>query len=167
MAKGNSRGNSSDTVGTTTITGSGQDDRLFGTEGSDNINARSGNDYLNGGAGNDTLTGGGGADQFVFKNGGGHDVVTDFTKGEDIFFNFGYVTNNPGDPVHDGTPHNLSIGEQFATSEGHTLTIGEDASGSITLTWDTGDSLTLQGVHAADFSSSSLSFYTADLGAQL
>lgn len=166
MTKSNGHGGSTNLLGTTTISGSGQDDRLFGTEGSDYINARSGNDYLNGGSGNDTLTGGGGLDQFALKTGGGHDVITDYAKGEDIFFDLGYVTNNPGDPIHDGAPHNLSVGEQFVTSEGHTLTIGEDAAGSVTLTWDTGDSLTLQGVHAADVSSSALCFYTSDLGSQ-
>src|SRR4029450_7046044 len=91
----------------TTITGSGQDDRLFGTDGANYIDGRSGNDYLKGLARNDTLPGGGGFDQFVLKSGGGQDVVTDYQPGEDIFFNFGYVTNNPGDPIHDGAPHAL------------------------------------------------------------
>lgn len=151
--------------GVTTIAGSGQDDRLFGTSGSDSIDGRAGNDYLNGGAGNDTLTGGSGFDQFVLKSGGGHDVVTDYQGTEDIFFTFGYVTNNPGDPVHDGAPHLLSAGEQFTTSEGHVLTVGFDGS-STTLSWDTGDSITLANVSPGQISSAALSFYPADLGWQ-
>src|SRR4030095_11692369 len=93
----NGHGGSSGVGSFTTITGSGQDDRLFGTDGMNYIDGRSGNDYLNGGAGNDTLTGGGGFDQFVLKSGGGQDVVTDYQGTEDIFFTFGFMTNNPGD----------------------------------------------------------------------
>jgi hemolysin type calcium-binding protein len=169
MAKTNSNGHGGQSgIGSfTTISGSGQADRLFGTDGANYIDGRSGNDYLNGGAGNDTLTGGGGFDQFVLKSGGGQDVVTDYQPGEDIFFNFGYVTNNLGDPIHDGAPHALSAGEVFTTSEGHTLTVGVDAAGSTTLTWDTGDSLTLTGVDPGAVNSSVLCFYTTDLGWQL
>ena len=159
-------GGSSGVGSFTTISGSGQDDRLIGDGGANYIDGRSGNDYLSGGAGNDTLTGGSGFDQFVLKSGGGHDVVTDYTPGEDIFFTFGFVTNNPGDPVHDGAPHNLSAGETFTTNEGHVLTIGVDGAGSTTLTWDTGDSITLNGVSPGAISSSSLAFYGSSFDSQ-
>ena len=167
MPKTNGNGHAGGTITDgATIFGSGRDDRLIGTSGSDAIDARSGNDYLNGGAGDDRLTGGGGFDQFVLATGGGHDTITDYQPGEDIFFTFGYVTNNPGDPVHDSAPHNLSVGEKIVSSEGHVLTVGEDSTGSVTLTWDTGDSLTLQGVHASAISSAALSFYPTDMGWQ-
>ncbi len=46
-----------------------------------------GNDTINGKAGNDWLTGGAGSDTFIFENGGGHDVITDFvTTGSDQDF---------------------------------------------------------------------------------
>ena len=166
MSKTSGNGHAGQPTTGESITGSGRDDRLIGTNGADTIDGRAGNDYLNGGAGDDKLTGGGGFDQFVLKNGGGHDIITDYQPNEDIFFTYGYVTNNAGDPVHDAAPHNLSIGEQIVTSEGHVLTIGEDAAGSITMTWDTGDSLTLQGVHASAVSSAALSFYPTDMGWQ-
>jgi VCBS repeat-containing protein len=51
------------------VTGSG-DDVLVGGQN---------NDVLGGGAGNDVLIGGGGADTFVFKPGGGHDTILDFS----------------------------------------------------------------------------------------
>ena len=159
-------GGSSGVGSFTTITGSGQDDRLFGTDGANYIDGRSGNDYLNGGAGNDTLTGGSGFDQFVLKSGGGHDVITDYQSGEDIYFTFGYVTSATTDPIHDGVPHNLTAGETFTTNEGHVLTVGVDGSGSTTLTWDTGDSLLLQGVSPGQVSSSAFAFYTSELGWQ-
>ena len=42
----------------------------------------SGNNILNGNAGNDTLTGGAGADTFLFTQGSGHDIITDFHVAE-------------------------------------------------------------------------------------
>jgi serralysin len=165
MGKPTGHGGSSGVVGGfTTITGNGQDNRLMGTDGANYIDGRSGNDYLHGCGGNDTLTGGSGFDQFALKSGGGQDVITDWQAGEDIFFTFGYVLNNPGDPVHDGSPHALSAGETFTTSQGHVLTVGVDARGDTTLTWDTGDSLTLTGVSPDEISSAALCFYPSDLG---
>jgi hypothetical protein len=162
----NGHGSQSGIGSFTTITGTAHDDRLIGGDGMNYIDARGGNDFLSGGGGNDTLSGGTGFDQFVLKSGGGQDVVTDYQSGEDIFFTFGFFTNNPGDPVHDSAPHALSAGETFTTSEGHTLTVGVDAAGSTTLTWDTGDSLTLTGVSPGAISSSSLAFYGSDYGWQ-
>jgi Ca2+-binding RTX toxin-like protein len=56
-------------------------------------NALAGNaaaNVLDGGTGNDTLTGGGGVDTFVYRTGGGRDVITDFTAGEAINI-YGYT----------------------------------------------------------------------------
>jgi VCBS repeat-containing protein len=84
------------------ITGTNQNDTLFGTPGDDTIFGRNGNDtitgdagndiltggrgndILTGGQGNDTLTGGGGKDQFVFASKQGSDIITDFRKGTDL-----------------------------------------------------------------------------------
>jgi Ca2+-binding RTX toxin-like protein len=51
------------------------DDILLGDEGSDWLEAGDGNDVLDGGMGNDTLLGGAGSDTFVFRRGGGNDLV--------------------------------------------------------------------------------------------
>jgi hypothetical protein len=51
------------------------------------LNGGGGNDIIIGSAGNDVLTGGGGAtddDTFVFRPGGGADIITDFTAGLNI-----------------------------------------------------------------------------------
>lgn len=55
--------------------GSAQDDVLRGNEVANR---------LTGGGGDDTLTGAGGADVFVFADGWGSDVVTDFQRGADL-----------------------------------------------------------------------------------
>ena len=60
------------------IIGSEEDDYIDGGAGKDTILGGDGNDVINGGKGNDNLTGGDGADTFVYKNGGGKDVITDY-----------------------------------------------------------------------------------------
>ncbi len=73
--------------------GGGGNDRLFGQGGYDVMNGGAGsdimfggfgNDRMNGGGGNDTMTGGAGNDIFVFTASSGDDVVTDFSRADDI-----------------------------------------------------------------------------------
>ncbi|MFD2175038.1 calcium-binding protein [Rhodobacter lacus] len=73
-------------AGDDTILGGAGDDFLAGGGRNDLISGDAGNDTLNGGAGNDTLTGGAGADLFVFTLGkaGNLDILTDFSRGEDL-----------------------------------------------------------------------------------
>lgn len=61
------------------------DDRLEGGKGNDGLTGGKGDDYLDGGKGEDILKGGKGADTFVFETMGGknHDIIEDFTYGED------------------------------------------------------------------------------------
>lgn len=58
-------------------------DALSGQAGADDLRGGAGRDTLTGGAGDDRLTGGGSSDQFVFEDGAGSDVVTDFAPGID------------------------------------------------------------------------------------
>jgi glucose/arabinose dehydrogenase len=53
-------------------------DRLYGGFGDDSLFGDNDADRLSGGIGDDVLEGGAGADRFIFKNGAGHDVITDF-----------------------------------------------------------------------------------------
>lgn len=89
-------------AGTDTLNGGGGDDVLNGGAGNDILNGGAGNDKLNSGAGADVLNGGGGRDvliggrgndiltggtdkdTFVFRNGDGHDRITDFQDGIDL-----------------------------------------------------------------------------------
>lgn len=64
--------------GTDTLIGGSGNDAMRGDGGNDSLSGGDGVDRLNGGTGNDTLTGDAGADIFVFRAGGGQDVVTDF-----------------------------------------------------------------------------------------
>jgi Ca2+-binding RTX toxin-like protein len=80
-------GNGNDTIdagtGADTVAGGAGNDVLLGGSGTDNLSGGDGNDTLNGGAGNDFLAGARGLDTFVFGQNFGHDVVGDFTPGQD------------------------------------------------------------------------------------
>ena len=65
------------------VHGHGGDDTLYGGAGNDKLQGKTGDDTLHGGAGDDTLVGGPGADSFVFEPDHGHDVIMDFTPGQD------------------------------------------------------------------------------------
>jgi Ca2+-binding RTX toxin-like protein len=60
--------------GNDTLTGGSQNDMLIGGAG---------NDRLEGGKGKDVLTGGIGNDVFIYGKGDGHDIITDFSCGQD------------------------------------------------------------------------------------
>ena len=57
---------------------------LDGGDETDMLNGAGGDDVLEGKGGDDFLTGGAGEDRFVFTDGAGHDVITDFTQGLDL-----------------------------------------------------------------------------------
>lgn len=65
------------------ITARGGNDLIHARDGDDTIIAGSGRDTVYAGAGDDLISGGGGIDTFVFLNGDGNDVISDFTDGVD------------------------------------------------------------------------------------
>ena len=75
-------------------------DILLGGDGNDDLDGDDGRDTLTGGAGNDRLRGGDDDDTFVFSEGFGKDVITDFNRfddqiafHQDLFQNFQQVRN--------------------------------------------------------------------------
>lgn len=80
------------------LSGLGGNDQLDGKWGNDTLLGGSGDDTLIGSAGNDTLTGGSGADVFIFSNGHGTDMITDFDVSEDILKLNGVVVDPNGVP---------------------------------------------------------------------
>jgi len=58
--------------------GDAHNDHLFGEDGDDTLRGGSGFDTLDGGTDDDEMSGGSGSDQFVFVDGFGDDVITDF-----------------------------------------------------------------------------------------
>ena len=114
-------------LGVDTLHGGAGADTLFGGQGNDVLFGDDGDDWLSGDLGDDTITGGAGSDTFIFAPGSGHDVVTDFTKGQD----------------------RLDI-SAYASSGAH-VAITDDAQGAH-VAFSTGDWVELYGVHAADLS---------------
>ena len=114
------------------------------TSGNDVLGGTADTDFMNGGAGNDTMTGAGSADVFwVSYTAAGKDVVTDFTvSGQKhdmlVFDGFGSF----GDSL---SGVKFADGMSFTTDTGHVLTVVDSGADTI-LVWDTGDSITLQGV---------------------
>jgi Ca2+-binding RTX toxin-like protein len=95
-----------------TILGSPEDDYLDGSRGHDTINGGGGNDRIVGGAG-DLLTGGRGDEEFIFRQGFGTDIITDFHVGDviaishTIFHNFAAVRSH----AHMDRHHHVVIAE--------------------------------------------------------
>jgi len=116
------------------MTGSDTANQLEGNDGNDRIYGNGGNDTLIGDRGADTLTGGAGADTFVFNVGDGKDAIVDF------------------DPA---AGDKLSI-----WGYGHASSIVQSGSDTV-ITLSTADRITLKGVDAASFDTSSLIFHTA------
>ncbi|PTB86248.1 hypothetical protein C9939_03755, partial [Pseudidiomarina aestuarii] len=118
-----------ETYGNVTLDGGNGNDILWSNSGDDVLLGGAGNDRLYGSAGDDTLTGGSGWDEFEICKTNGHDIITDFTPGEDIinlsewnYSNFNQIKND----MHLDTDGNVVI------------ELGNDAS------------VTLMGVHDTD-----------------
>ncbi|QBR38848.1 hypothetical protein ETW23_23585 (plasmid) [Leisingera sp. NJS201] len=94
-------------------------DLADGGAGSDRIAGGRGRDTLDGGAGNDQLTGGRGADAFVFNEGFGNDVITDFNTSADGelldltggSFGFGSFDDLSGAISQDGSNALIDLGD--------------------------------------------------------
>jgi hypothetical protein len=64
--------------------GKGGNDTLSGGAGNDRVDGGGGRDLLSGGIGDDLMIGGTGIDTFLFRGGDGHDIIADFTPGQDV-----------------------------------------------------------------------------------
>ena len=69
-------------TGVNSVAGSNFNDALYGDGGTDLLSGFGGNDLIDGRGGNDVLTGGTGADRFVYADGYGADIITDFNRTE-------------------------------------------------------------------------------------
>jgi len=132
----------SDTIrggaGDDTITGASGKDSLSGGAGDDVLDGGSGNDRLSGGRGDDTLTGGTGRDTFIFRPGDGDDRVTDFVDTQD----------------------RANVGAFDFTGFADMLTEAtlSSVAGGVRIDFDTGDSLTLNGVALANLTAADFVF---------
>jgi Ca2+-binding RTX toxin-like protein len=70
--------------GNDVLFGDADNDTLYGGNGNDILNGGAGDDFLSGDVGDDIVTGGLGSDLFVLNQSWGSDIITDFSKGEDL-----------------------------------------------------------------------------------
>ena len=77
-----------------TIRAGDGNDQIFGGKGNDKLFGGAGSDSLWGGLGEDTLTGGAGYDFFIYQDGDGRDIITDYEPdGDKIMILSGKVEN--------------------------------------------------------------------------
>jgi Ca2+-binding RTX toxin-like protein len=126
-------------AGNDDIDGGASNDLLFGDAGNDIIQGgdNAGRDTIDGGIGNDTLTGGEGNDTFIFALNNGHDVITDFSNGDNII---------------DLTSQNLTFDDLTITQAGNDTVIEID----------TDNSITLSGVEASNINANDFRFETLE-----
>jgi serralysin len=108
-------------------------DTLIGNSGNNTLTGGTGNDTLSAGSGNDILVGGGGTDTLVFNQGSGHDVINDFS-GHDVIDISSYL------------------------NAGLKPTLSDDASGNAWLTFASGTTIELLGVHSASLTATATGF---------
>ncbi len=135
--------------GNDTLNGGEDDDRLFGGQGNDRLEGGAGDDTLQGGAGFDVLIGGAGndiltgnfnADTFVFADGHGDDVITDFEA------------TNPFETIDLSAVTAIDDFDDLVAD--HLSQAGPDA----LIETGGGDSLTLTGVSVGDLDASDFLF---------
>ncbi|MFB0922482.1 MAG: calcium-binding protein, partial [Alphaproteobacteria bacterium] len=141
-----------------TLAGDAGNDGLWGDEGEDTLDGGSGIDVLLGGDGNDQIDGG--ADQnFLFGddgedvlNGGAGDNRTDHLwggNGDDLFV---FSANNGSDWVEDFTSgaDKLDVSALGFSDFQDLLASTSDSGGTATISYGSGDSITLIGVATGD-----------------
>ncbi len=116
------------------INGGQGNDTVLGDQGNDTLLGGRGMDELEGGSGYDTLIGGAGADIFLFHAGGQRDQINDFESGVDVVDISSFGLTGLGD-----------------------LTV-DDSSGSLVLSFDTGEELVLRGLTLADVTAADFLF---------
>ncbi|MGH1413617.1 MAG: M10 family metallopeptidase C-terminal domain-containing protein [Pelagimonas sp.] len=120
-----------------TLNGGDGNDGLHGNAGDDEMNGDGGSDRFWFGTGNDTATGGADADSFHFFRYGGHDTITDLNVAEGDML---WLKSNLWEESH-GTLTEAEMIAEFAS-------INSD--GNVVLSFDTGDSMTLEGITTTD-----------------
>ena len=124
--------------GKDTLNGGGGDDKLEGGDdadsffdgaGDDTVDGGAGDDLILGEAGDDTLTGGSGNDKFIFNPYGytHSDMITDFTRGEDLLDISDYCLdggiNDPRLTITTGSTDTVIRVEEENTSHYVTITL--------------------------------------------
>lgn len=118
------------------MVGGGGRDVFLGGDGNDTIDGGAGNDTIYGGWGDDSISGGAGADRFVFGLQPGSDVITDFDASEGDRLRL-------DDVLWLDTHGTLSKAEVIET-------FGSVSRGTLTLNFDVGETLVLNGVSTLD-----------------
>jgi Ca2+-binding RTX toxin-like protein len=144
--------------GDDTVNGGGGNDFLYGDAGSDLLSGGDGNDKVFGGAGDDTvvagpgndiLGGGDGNDTFLLSAGFGDDTVVDFTDGDTLAFSPGLLEDSQ-------SVHISSVADLKDAAFNFNLQVELAPGDGIKLTFQSGDTLVLQGIAVEWFGTTAL-----------
>ena len=97
-------------AGGDTLTGGKGKDTLVGGDGNDYLDGGAGNDSLWGGEGDDTLYGGDGRDVFIYYDGDGDDVISDYTSIDKVMVLSGKV-ESPIDDIDGNVTFKIGSGQ--------------------------------------------------------
>lgn len=124
-------GDDNDTIiggdGDDSLRGDAGNDSILGGSGADTIDAGLGRATIEGGGGNDSMTGGDLNDTFVFRDGDGIDVITNFATNRDVLQFIGLG------PQFDTANEVLAAADQVGANVVFDLVIGGDRAVKITL----------------------------------
>lgn len=123
------------------ITGNNHANLIDGGKGADTIDGAGGADTITGGTGNDNLTGGEGNDIFVYNDGDGKDVITDYTANEDSIYLKGNVGVRSVSSKGDDVTFNVGSGSIKVTNGKGKLTKFIDKSGNTVMNQTFGDKI--------------------------
>ena len=131
------------------ITGSGNDDIIYGFDGDDSLSGGGGDDVIYGGAGDDTLEGNDGNDIFVLEQGSGNDSIDGGTGGGWIdSIDLSDMVAGASDPSNPWTVEVDGQAVNYDINDGQ-LELGTDVSGVIQ--FDDGSQVNFDNIEALEW----------------
>ena len=113
------------------VYGGAGNDIVYGGQENDQVFGGAGDDSLFGNRGDDTLNGGAGADRFYIHAKGGHDLIQDFTAGEDLIVVEGFGDLSAAELLTAATITDTAAGVRLSDGAEFSVTLAGQTSNSL------------------------------------